>query len=293
MKNTIALLFCVLPATLCAAEPTVDTLQEIHAEPKMRDGKIYELKVECDGYTDAEYLLIGQLTDLKVLSISGKNFNDRQLEMLTKLKQLERVMINGGELTDDGYQSFTEFPKLTTLSLFHPSRDQATFTGTGLAYLKDLPSLRSLTFAGATTGDEALQAVGKVVQLESFREWHNKETSQGLRHLTKLTKLKSIRLGQRLPAWGQKTPASFDNDTLKIVAKMPSLEVVELTEARLDYDGIMQLKDLPNLRVIKIQQVDISAEDVERLKAGMPKVKIDWQPLTDEQEKMLAEKLKL
>lgn len=293
MRITIALLLCVFPALLSAAEPSVETLESIHAQPKMRDGKIYELSVQCDGYTDQEYRLIGNLVHLRRISISGKNLNDRQLEMLAGMSKLESMMINGGELTDDGYRFFTNFPNLKSLSLFHPSRKQSTFTGAGLAHLKDLPSLRSLTFAGATAGDEALQAVGEITQLESFREWHNTETKQGLENLEKLVHLKSIRLGQRLPSWGNKTPASFDNETLAILAKMPSLEVIELTEARLDYKGIVQLKDLPNLKTIKIHQVDISQADIEKLKAAMPGVKIDWQPLTDEQQKMLTEKLKL
>lgn len=293
MKWMVALLLLLVPATAFSAEPSVESLESIHAQPKMRNGKIYELNVNCKGYTNSEYLLIRQLTDLKVLSISGKNFNDRQLKMLTTLKQLERVMINEGELTDEGYQLFTEFPKLNALSIFHPTRDRSAFTGAGLAHLKDVPTLRSLTFAGAAAGDEALEAVGEVTQLESFREWHNKETSQGLHHLTKLANLKLIHLGQRLPPWGQTTPASFDNKTLAILAKMPSLEVIELTEARLDYDGIIQLKNLPNLRTIKIQKVDISQDDIERLKADMPKVKFNWQPLTDKQEKQLSDQLKL
>lgn len=293
MRLVFAFLFCVSCTLLSAAEPSVETLEAIHAQPKMRDGKIYELSVQCDGYTDKEYRFIGELVHLRRLSISGKNLNDRQLEMLNVLSELESIMINGGELTDDGYLAFTKFTNLKTLSLFHPSRKQSTFTGAGLAHLKDLPSLRSLTFAGATAGDEALQAVSRVTQLESFREWHNTETQEGLGYLEKLANLKSIRLGQRLPSWGKNTPASFDNETLAVLAKMPSLELIELTEARLDYEGIVQLKQLPNLKKIKIHQVDIGEDDIEKLKTAMPNVEFDWQPLTDEQAKMLSSKLKL
>ncbi|PQO34405.1 hypothetical protein DTL21_12830 [Bremerella cremea] len=287
------LLLLTLSLQLIAAEPSVADLEKIQAKVQMRNGQIYGLQVNCDGYTDAEYEIIGKLTGLKSISLSGKELNDEQLKILARLKELESIMINGSQLTDDGYRGFTAFGKLSRLSIFHPSRKQESFSGKGLAHLKAIPTLTQLTFAGATAGDEALQAVGELTQLESFREWHNTETSAGLKNLVKLKNLKSIRLGQRLPNWGKMTPASFDNETLAILAEIPSLETIELTEARLDFDGIIQLKELPNLRVLKISQVDIAAEDVDRLEAALPKVKIEWEPLTDEQAEMLTKKLKL
>ena len=96
-----------------------------------------------------------------------------------------------------------------------------------------------------------------------------------------------------MPRWGKNTPASFDQQTLAILAQMPSLEEIELTEARLDYDAVVRLKQLPNLKVLKINQVDISAADVEKLQAALPTVEIKFEPLTEEQAEMLSKKLKL
>lgn len=293
MKSFAALLLLVCPAVLLAAEPDRAALEKINAKVQDRNGEIYGLSVTCDGYTDQEYALIGQLTSLKSISISGKELSDHQLEMLSGLKQLESFMINGSQLTDDGYRHFAAFPKLKKLSIFHPSRNLKEFNGSGLAHLKELPELEALTFAGATAGNEALEAVAQIDGLQSFREWHNTETSEGLKQLAKLKNLKSVRLGQRLPSWGKNTPASFDGATLDILAKIPSLESIELTEARLDYDAVAKLKALPNLKTLKINQVDISEGDVEKLKAAMPGVKIDFEPLTSEQAEMLSKKLKL
>lgn len=293
MKTLLTVLIALSPALLLAEEPTQATFEKINAKVQVRDGAVYSLSANIDGYTDQEYELIGQLKTLKSLSLSGKDLNDDQLKMLSGLKGLESIMINGTVLTDDGYKHFTAFPKLKKLSIFHPSRKLEAFNGSGLAHLKALPELDSLTFAGATAGDEALEAVGQLTQLESFREWHNTETSDGLKHLTMLKNLKSVRLGQRLPNWGKDTPASFDNDSIAILAKIPSLESVELTEARLNYDAVVQLKELPNLKKIIISQVDISEADVEKLKAAMPGVEIKWEPLTEEQTEMLSKKLRL
>ncbi|QDU74894.1 hypothetical protein Pan97_19140 [Bremerella volcania] len=293
MKTLLAVLVALSPALLLAAEPTQAAFDKINAKIQMRDGAVYSLSANCDGYTDQEYQLIGQLKTLKSLSISGKDLNDDQLKMLSGLKELESIMVNGTVLTDDGYQHFTAFANLKRLSIFHPSRKLEAFNGSGLAHLKALPALESLTFAGATAGNQALEAVGELTQLESFREWHNTETSDGLKNLVKLKNLKSIRLGQRLPSWGKDTPASFDNGSIAILAKIPSLESIELTEARLNYDSVIQPKDLPNLKKLIISQVDISKADVEKLKAAMPSVEIKWEPLTDEQAEMLSKKLRL
>ncbi|MFN3153475.1 hypothetical protein [Bremerella sp.] len=293
MRIFLPLLFTLVSLPLWAAEPNQAAFEKINAKIQVRDGAVHSLSANIDGYTDQEYELIGQLTTLKSLSLSGKDLNDDQLKMLSGLKNLESIMINGTVLTDDGYKHFTAFPKLEKLSIFHPSRKLDAFNGSGLAHLKALPELDSLTFAGATAGDEALEAVGQLTQLESFREWHNTETSNGLKHLIKLQNLKSVRLGQRLPSWGKDTPASFDNDSIAILAKIPSLESVELTEARLSYDAVVQLKVLPNLKKVIISQVDISEADVEKLKAAMPGVEVKWEPLTDEQAEMLSKKLRL
>ncbi|MBA2116020.1 hypothetical protein [Bremerella alba] len=293
MKTLLCLLIAFTPALLLAAEPSLAAFEKINAKVQVRDGAVYSLSANCDGYTDDDYQLISQLKTLKSLSISGKDFRDEQLKMLAGLKNLESIMINGTVLTDDGYQHFTAFAKLKRLSIFHPSRKLDTFNGSGLSHLKAMPGLESLTFAGATAGDQALQAVGQLTQLRSFREWHNTETSDGLKHLAKLKNLKSIRLGQRLPSWGKDTPASFDNDSIAILAKMPSLESIELTEARLNYDAVVQLKQLPNLKTLKISQVAISPEDIDKLKEAMPNVEIKWEPLTEEQAAMLTKKLRL
>ncbi len=293
MKTLLAAFLAMTPVLVLAAEPNQAAFDKINAKIQVRDGAVYSLSANCDGYTDQEYELIGQLKTLKSLSISGKDLNDQQLRMLSGLVNLESIMINGTVLTDDGYKHFTAFPKLKKLSIFHPSRKLEAFNGSGLSHLKEIPALEALTFAGATAGDEALEAVGQLTQLQSFREWHNTETSDGLKHLTKLKNLKSIRLGQRLPSWGKDTPASFDNDSIAILAKIPSLESIELTEARLNYDAVVQLKDLPNLKKLIIGQVDISEADVEKLRTAMPNVEIKWEPLTDEQAEMLTKKLRL
>jgi hypothetical protein len=55
-----------------------------------------------------------------------------------------------------------------------------------------------------------------------------------------------------------------------------------------------ELQKLPKLKKLKIETVDISAADVEKLRASLPNCVIDFKPMTDaEKESLLVKKLRL
>ncbi len=75
---------------------------------------------------------------------------------------------------------------------------------------------------------------------------------------------------------------------------MKTLEKLDLQEARLTLTGLKHLKSLPNLHELKLQWVDVPATDVEQLRKLLPNVKLNWEPMTDEErESTLTKKLKL
>jgi hypothetical protein len=72
------------------------------------------------------------------------------------------------------------------------------------------------------------------------------------------------------------------------------LEALELTEAKLSAAILPQLQALPKLAKLRIETVDISAEDVAKLQAGLPQVKIDHRPLSlEDRENTLVKKLRI
>lgn len=295
MKFALTLmLILILALSNTTAGSDLEIIRSIGASWRQQGGIVVELKTDCTNFEDEHYQKLGQLTSLKSLSISGKNLSDHQLEMLSGLTELESILINGSELTDEGYHHFKAFQKLRTLSLFHPSRNCEGFTGAGLAYLKDLPKLERLTFAGATAGDEAFEAVGQISQLKEFRQWHNWESPKAIKHLVGLKHLESLQIGQRLPHRDSSSTPSFDNETLKTLAQIKSLKRLSFQEARLNASGLMQLQPLPNLEQIKLSLIDITKSDVETIKAAMPTVEVDWTPITEaEEEATLKKKLKI
>lgn len=279
---------------LFAADADRERLREIGAVLKENKLEITDLQIDCTELTDAHYQLIGSVTTLTSLSISGKPMSDDQLALLTGLTELQSIMLNGTSLTDEGYRHFTQFTKLRSLALFHPSRDCPGFTGAGLAHLKGLEKLERLTFAGATAGDTALEAIGKLTQLQEFRAWHNWESADGLRHLLALKGLKSLTLGQRLTRRGADATPSLDDAAMNVISQMHSLERLSLQEARLSGTALAKLKSLPNLKQLTLKLVAISQAEIDRLQSELPNAKLDWHPLTpEEDEATLVKKLKL
>jgi Leucine-rich repeat (LRR) protein len=285
----ISVLLC---GGLCAAD--VAALQKLGAKVTEAGGVVTQVQVKCDAFTADDFRTLGSFATIKNLSISGKTITDETIALLTGLKELEMLSTDGIQLTDAGYKHFAAFQKLKSLAFFHPAFRSKDFTGSGLAELKALPKLERLTFAGSTAGDVAMEAIGQLTQIKEFRTWHTAQTQAGNAALLKLTSLTALRLGQRLPEWGKDTPVSFDETTMAVVGKLKTLESLELTEARLSAKIIPQLKGLPKLKRLKIETVDISAADVEAVKAALPECKVEWKEMSaEEKESLLVKKLRL
>ena len=286
-------ILCVfLISALQSSAADVASLQKLGAKLTETAGVVTQVQVKCDAFTEADFRTLGSFTTIKDLTISGKTITDDTLALLTGLSELERLSSDGIQLTDEGYKHFVAFQKLKSLSFFHPAFRSEKFTGSGLSYLKALPKLEKLTFAGSTAGDTAMEAIGQLTQLKEFRTWHTAQSQAGNAHLLKLP-LTALRIGQRLPN-GKDSPVSFDESTMATLAQIKTLESLELTEARLSAKIIPQLKVLPKLTKLRIETVDISAADVEAIKAALPNCTVDFKPISDaDKEATLVKKLRL
>lgn len=295
MHLRLPILFAIVILASSSHGSNVEALKKLGAQVTEKDGVVTQVQAKCDAFTEADYRTLGEFKTIKVLSLStGKTLTDDMLALLTSLTELEDLSTEGCQLTDDGFKHFAAFQKLRRLKFFHPSLRSEKLTGSGIAQLKSLPKLESLTFAGSTAGDAALEAVGQLTQLKEFRIWHTSQTHAGNDHLAKLTNLTALRIGQRLPSFTKNSPPSFDESTMETLAQIKSLESLELTEARLSAKIIPQLKALPKLKKLKFETVDISSADIDAVKAALPGVNVIWDPLSEaDKEANLVKKLKL
>ena len=241
---------------------------------------------DCSKLGDAEFRLIGQIKDLKSLTLYGqcKGLTDETLPHLSGLTKLEELGTDGIQVSDAGLAKLTALTSLRSLSFFHPSFGMKGFDGSGFAALKALPNLERLTIAGTPFDDKGMAAIAEIKQLHDFRTWHTYQTQAGNEWLVKLPELKSLWLGQRLRRYdGGSNAVSLDAATFDVLTKLKTLESLTLDEARLSLAALLRLKELPRLKKLELRRIDISAADVEALRTLLPAVAIDWKPLTDEE----------
>ncbi|HVV99749.1 MAG TPA: prolyl oligopeptidase family serine peptidase, partial [Planctomycetaceae bacterium] len=261
-------------------------LTELGAQLTEADGVVTKvLFKDCSKLGDAEFRLLGQLRELKSLTLYGqcKGLTDETLPHLAGLSKLEELNTDGIQVTDAGLAALTALTSLRSLAFFHPSFGMKDFDGSGFGALKSLPHLERLTIAGTPFNDRGMAAVAEIKQLRDFRTWHTYQTQAGNASLAKLPQLRSLWLGQRLRRYdGSSNTASLDDSTFEVLAKLETLESLTLDEARLSLAALQRLKDLPRLKRLELRRIDIPEADIDTLRASLPKIEIDWKPLADE-----------
>ena len=264
---------------------TIEQLRSVGAEIVERDGAASQVQVKDTAkFTAADFAALGTLSKVKLLTLSGANVTDATLDQLAGLTELEDLSTNVAQFTDAGLKKLTAFKNLKQIKFFHTSQKSKEFNGSGFAHLAEMKQLRRLTVAGCPFNDEGMAAVGKLTQLENFRTWHTYQTEAGNVHLKSLKNLKSLHLGQRLRHYdGTSNAWSLSDATFDVLANLKSLEDLKLDESRLSFDALAKLQALPNLKTLGLNRIDIPAAEIEKLKQAMPKVQIDWKPLTDEE----------
>lgn len=271
-------------------------LTELGAQMTHAGGVITKLSFkDCSKLGDAEFRMIGQLRELKSLTLYGqcKGLTDETLPHLAGLVNLEELGTDGIQVTDAGLAKLAALANLKSLSFFHPSFGMKGFDGSGYAALKALPKLERLTIAGTPFNDKGMAAVAEIKQLRDFRTWHTYQGPTGNESLTKLPELKSLWLGQRLRRYdGGSNALSLDDSTFDVLTKLKGLETLTLDEARLSLAALTRLKELPRLKKLELRRIDIPTADVETLKTALPSVSITWTALTDDERQKLDAFLK-
>ncbi len=254
-----------------------------------KDGRVTQVTfTDCTKLGDAEFRALGQLTSLTSLTLYGgkQKLNDETVGHLLGLKELESFSSEGARLSDAGLARLAALSKLRSAAFFHLSFRLEGFTGQGFEAWKSLPHLERLTVAGMSMGDEGFAAIARLATLRELRTWHTYQTQAGHAHLARLPQLTSLMLGQRLPRGG--LPPSLSDASLPTLAGLKTLETLKLTEARLSLGGLRALKALPKLRQLQIAESEVAEADLEALRRELPGVKIELQPLTEEQRKKLV-----
>lgn len=221
-----------------------------------------------------DYKAIGSLKTLKKLNLSSETtpFDDAAAEAVGNLDALEQFFSNGAKLTDEGFRGLAGWKSLQQFGLDHWFRAKKDVPiGAGLAHLAALPKLESIRLGGCMIGNDAMEALAKIKTLRKLDVFHTfAVTDEGMSHLKNLPELRILIAGP------QYTPRITD-DSLRRLAEVKTLEEIHLTETWLTWEnGFRHLQALPNLKKLAIPKVVAEAADVDRLKAQLPALAVEW-----------------
>jgi len=190
------------------------------------------------------------------------------------------ITSNQAAFNNDEYRPWAGLHELQSVTLWHngpfppKSAEAEAFNGAGVAHIAKNPKLTAITLAGGALTDAGLAEIAQVKTLKSLRAWHVNTTDAGLESFRRHPALEEIALG---PFWEQR----HTGQTLEIVSTCPKLRSVKLMETWLTWDnGLKHLAGrADSLQTVDLTTAIVAEEDIDKLKAALPKVTVKWDHL--------------
>lgn len=203
---------------------------------------------------------------VRSFAFSGSALDDAGMARLVAMDPVA-VALNGSPLSGNGVAKFGEMKSLKALHTMHVTRP----TTEAKAALSAHPALEAFSSDGAFTIEAITSPHLLRVDLK-----HGAADDAFVALLKNHPSLESVRL------WN-KGFATLTNASLATLASIPTLNKLSLEFAVLTYEGgLKRLQELPKLAVLDLKDVALSSEDLAKLKADLPQVKITFTPMTPE-----------
>ena len=129
------------------------------------------------------------LDDVIEATLVGKHVTEDTLRHASRLKGLERLLLDVTSVTDAGLAQLQGLNTLRVLSLSHTN-----VTDAGLTHLRNLTNLKQLSLAGTQITDAGLSHINALTQLTSLSLERTRVTDAGLSQLRGLTGLQTLSL---------------------------------------------------------------------------------------------------
>lgn len=158
-------------------------------------GKMKQLRsvrLDATMITDEGVAKLKDLTELRVLVLGFNRIGGEGLKSLAKMTKVEWLNIYGTEVTDDDLVHLVPMKDLRVLEVGRHRR--LNFTGSGLAHLKPLKSLKHVDLFDADITNDGLKGVAALENLEILNLVNTKVTDAGLKQLYDLKKLRYVNL---------------------------------------------------------------------------------------------------
>ena len=235
--------------------------------------------------------------------------NDRQIELLSKVKTLRRLGFAEAGLTAQHFKTLSSLPNVQVVHLqdtgttndslesvgrMRELRSLAIYDepidGVGLKHLESLSKLVSFSLCGTKVDDAGLAGLSHLKSLKFVRLGPNtgRLTDAGLVHLASLDALEILQLdgdsSSRIHGTGLKhvpanklrvvkLPVAMSDDGLAAVAMFSNLRQLDISGSPVTDKGIQALKPLRNLEWLQAGSTKITGEGLENL-TGLVKLEL-------------------
>ncbi len=186
--------------------------------------------------------------------LENANLSDESLYHLPNLPGVRALLLRDAQATDEGLECVGQLKRLERLLVW----DASEVSDFGIRYLRDLKNLRDLHISNSGITDDALRVIGTLYRLEHLSLQGNRFTDRGLKHLRKLSRLKSLSIGAG--------------------------------KTRVTDDGLVHLHALKNLKTLELYGSPITHEGLAKLRSALASIQV-FHELTDTPRAIVKEQI--
>lgn len=222
------------------------------------------------GVADRDLARLVVLRQLRLLDLRNNPVGDEGTAHLAELKQLEWLKLSQTNVTSAGLAHLAGLARLRRLSLADCEIDDA-----GLEHLKDLASLEFLDLSNTKVTDAGMRSLAGLTRLKEIWLYGTQVTDAGLAHLSGLSELENIESSQHLTLRGltqikslgivRPRMKSAADDDLALLAEMPRVRELDLSQSKVTDAGLAHLGRLTQLKSLSLDQTAITDAGLEHI----------------------------
>lgn len=206
---------------------------------------------------------------LRVVRLSGPAVNDAWLATLANCPNLDRLELNGADVSDAGLAQLTGLTRLASLGVVNSPKVTDATVENLIPFLTTLNTLN----LGSSLTDRSLPTLGRMKNLKYLVLSRSRVTDRGIASLRELTGLVGLYLEQ----------TAVTDDGLASLSELTNLQQLNLGETRVTGVGFKSLDKLQKLAVIDLNGSDFSDEGMPFLSKlnGLKTVYLERTKITD------------
>lgn len=189
---------------------------------------------KADAITTEGLQYVGKITELKDLSLAGRNVDDSIVTAVAGLPKLKKLRLRGTAITGDNFDAIADSP------------------------------VEDLELAETDFSNTGMPAIARMPRLTKLNLWLTKVTDEGLVSLTDMQQLVSLNL-DNMPGI---TDASID-----VILTLPKLTFLHLGKTKVTSAGVKRLSSLRELETLHVTNLGIPDDVLDELKNSLPNLK--------------------